>query len=394
MRRTKGFKISKIIYYLTVMFLCMGIVFLTSRLIRGEPVNMVEVIGFIGKGDLLLKDGKDMDPKDQLREDKGQEDREDSSLKGILWRLTPNSIKDPKRLFMYQMPFIRGFDQSPSRGDAADRQMPESDMKEEVKEVSGEIHETSDEVEPMLSEEPKIPDDIKIVIEKIEDDLGPIELSGEGPQILIYHSHSREAYMQEPERKYKEAAREAFRTDDLDSTVIRVGDVLTHHLKELGIPVLHDRTEHEQGNYNKSYVKSLETINRRMKEYDSLKIFIDIHRNAYKEGTRTPDQEVVVVDGERVAKMSVVIGTGKGQLGGFKEKPNWKENYKLALKLTNKVNELCPGLAKPVMVQSGRYNQHVSTNAILIEVGSNLTTLTEAERTAKYIAKALSKIVE
>ena len=298
---------------------------------------------------------------------------------------------------MYQMPFIRGIDNSMSRGGSREKKMPPSSETEDSKQVMAESDaefDDSDEIEAILKDDPEIPDDIKIVIEKIEDDLGPIELTGDGPQILIYHSHSREAYRQDPNRRYTESAKEAFRSDDLNSTVVRVGDVLAHHLKELGIPVFHDRTEHEQDNYNKSYVRSLETLKKRMQEYSSLKIFIDIHRNAYKEGVKTPDEEVIVVDGERIAKMSVVIGTGKGELGGFREKPNWQENYKFALKLTNKVNEICPGLAKPVMVQNGRYNQHVSTNAILIEVGSTLTTLEEAERTAKYLAKALSEIVE
>ena len=64
------------------------------------------------------------------------------------------------------------------------------------------------------------------------------------------------------------------------------------------------------------------------------------------------------------------------------------------MRLTNKVNELYPGLAKPVYVKPSRYNQHVSTKAILIEVGSNLTTLKEAERAAYYLAEAISQIVD
>jgi stage II sporulation protein P len=80
----------------------------------------------------------------------------------------------------------------------------------------------------------------------------------------------------------------------------------------------------------------------------------------------------------------IVIGTGEGVMGGFSDKPNWKENAKLAIKLTNKINELYPGLAKDVYYKTGRYNQHVSTNAILIEVGSTLTTLEEAERATVY----------
>jgi stage II sporulation protein P len=78
----------------------------------------------------------------------------------------------------------------------------------------------------------------------------------------------------------------------------------------------------------------------------------------------------------------------------FTEKPKWEENAKLAIKLTNKINELYPGLAKDVYYKTGRYNQHVSTNAILVEVGSNLTTHAEAERATKYLAEAISQIIE
>ena len=99
-----------------------------------------------------------------------------------------------------------------------------------------------------------------------------------------------------------------------------------------------------------------------MDEHDSLNLFIDIHRNAYKKhSSKKPDDEVVIINGQRVAKMMVVIGTGEGVVGGFSSKPNWKENAKLAIKLTNKLNELYPGLAKDVYYRTGRYNQHVST---------------------------------
>ncbi len=393
MKGRNVFSISKFIYYMMVLCLSMGIIFFTYRLIKGKPVDVVGPIDYVR---VLQRSIWDNNDGESLEEDLDMDDIErevkEQSFKDILTNIGIRGIEDPRELFIYQMPFMKVLDRGVSRGKTEDRGL--LDNIDGSQEVVAEPGDEIDGIEPILDKELKIPDDIKIVIEKLEDDLGPIELTGEGPQILIYHSHSREAYMQDPDRKYKESTKEAFRSDDLNNTVVRVGDVLAHHLKEQGIPALHDRTEHEQGNYNRSYVNSLETLNQRMKEYDSLKIFIDIHRNAYKKGVKSPDDEIVVVEGKRVAKISVVIGTGKGSVGGFKEKPNWKENYKFALKLTNKVNEICPGLAKPVMVQNGRYNQHISTNAILIEVGSNLTTLTEAERTTEYIAQALGEIVK
>jgi stage II sporulation protein P len=294
-----------------------------------------------------------------------------------------NELNDPKNILAYQMPFLNGItaeeesvETSISRGEPTDRRNEQN----------------IDAPEIFLKNDPDMSEEIKIEISKIKDDLGPITLTGEGPRILIYHTHSREAYKPDPVNPYK--AVEAFRSNDLNVTVVRVGEELARHLQAWGIPVLHDRTEHEQGNYATAYQRSLETIKKRMAEYESLQIFIDLHRNAYHEGAKNPDDEVVIINGERVAKLFVVIGTGEGFVGGFSEKPNWKENYKFAMRLTNKLNELYPGIAKPIYVKPSRYNQHVSTKAILIEVGSNLTTLEEAKRTTKYLAQALSQILK
>jgi len=240
-----------------------------------------------------------------------------------------------------------------------------------------------------------LPEEIKILIDQIVDDMEPIELTGSGPQILIYSTHSREAYRQDPKDPYKEAYAEAFRSDDLSHTVINVAGVLARQLEKRGIPVLHDPTEHEQNDYNSSYERSLQTIKKQQAAHDSLKVFIDIHRNGYDKGeTKDPDEEVVVINGKRVAKVFMVIGTGEGVMGGFSEKPNWQENAKFALKLTNKVNELYPGLAKDVIYKTGRYNQHISTRAILIEVGSSFTTMEEAIRATEFLAEAISQIME
>ncbi len=302
-----------------------------------------------------------------------------------------NKLNDPRNILTYQMPFLSGISaESESAEDTAETAVETSVSRGEP--TQRQTEQEIDAPEVFLKHDPDMSEEIKIEISKIKDDLGPITLTGEGPQVLIYHTHSREAYRQDPQNPYKEV--EAFRSNDLNYTVVRVGDELARHLQAKGIPVLHDRTEHEQGDHSTAYKRSLETIKKRMAEYKSLQIFIDLHRNAYQQGAKKPDDEVMIIDGERVAKLFVVIGTGQGYVGGFSEKPNWKENYKFALRLTNKLNELYPGIAKPVYVKPSRYNQHVSTKAILIEVGSNLTTLEEAKRTTKYLAEALSQIIE
>lgn len=303
------------------------------------------------------------------------------SLVSSLWNLLFPDMGDPKNIVGYQMPYLSNNDTARSGAIHVSGRLPDRSL------VDGYDNDESSYGD--------VSDEIKIIIEGLEPDDKPIDLTGEGAQVLIYHTHSRESYKQDPDNPYAEAAREAFRSNDFNHTVIDVGRVFAGHLTSMGIPVIHDTTDHEGNDYNGSYSKSLQTLKTRINEHESLQMFIDIHRNSYGESSkRSSSDEVVVINGDRVAKLFVVIGTGEGVMGGFNEKPDWQENAKLAIKLTNKLNEMYPGLAKDVYYKSGRFNQHMSTKAILIEVGSTYTTQKEAERATKYLAQALHDIIE
>ncbi|HHY82159.1 MAG TPA: stage II sporulation protein P [Clostridiales bacterium] len=396
MIRIKVMRISGFMYYLIVIVLLAAIVFLSWRLLSGNPVQFNSAQEY----EEMPEDYHAVNPVYKSMLGGGfaaiaAVDGGSGNLFTGLWNMiTRRDLRDPKSIMSYPMPYL---DYAPD--------LPDNSMGEAVEVVSNlpgrsSIDRNDDPADfnHIDSDEDsfyEVSDEIKIQIEQIQVDSKPIELTGTGPKILIYHSHTREAYRQDPRNPYKEASAEAFRSDDMNHTVVRVGEVLAQHLTSRGLAVLHDKTNHEASGYNASYSKSLKTLEKRMTEYESLQMFIDIHRNGYdKKSGKTPDDEVVIINGERVAKLLVVIGTGEGIMGGFKDKPKWKENAKLAIKLTNKINELYPGLAKDVYYKTGRYNQHVSTNAILVEVGSNLTTLAEAERAAKYLAEAISQIIE
>jgi len=370
---------------------------LSWRLLSGKPVSFRQV----NEDEDQVQVETDVHPAYRTIMEEGfpalaAEDGNTGGILSLLLDLTiRKSIGDPKTIINYPMPYL---DDVP--------ELPNNDMYDVVEVASGQSgrgsvdrSDNTIDISSIDSDEEgrmqEVSDEIRIQIKQIQVDDKPIEMSGEGPKILIYHTHTREAYRQDPNAPYKEASAEAFRTNDMNYSVVKVGTTLAKELTDRGIAVLHDKTNHEAGNYNAAYARSLETLKKRMAEYNSLNMFIDIHRNAYdKKSSKNTDDEVVIVDGERVAKIMVVIGTGEGIMGGFSEKPNWKENAKLAIKLTNKLNELYPGIAKDVYYKNGRYNQHVSNNAILIEIGSTLTTLEEAERAGKYLAEAISQIVE
>ena len=78
---------------------------------------------------------------------------------------------------------------------------------------------------------------------------------------------------------------------------------------------------------------------------------------------------------------------------GFSIKPNWQENYKLAEALTAGLNERIPGICRDIMVKTGRYNQHMSERAVLIEVGHNENTLQEALNATEPLADVIADLL-
>lgn len=315
-----------------------------------------------------------------------------------IWiRIREMNFTDPTFILSSHMPYLNiAHSQSESIYASNEKDESAAAVMNQGQEITRQSQRPSDEelehYQESDGEEKEISEEIQIQIKNISDNLPPVSLTGKGPQILIYHTHSREAYRQDPNNPYKAIA--AFRSNDPNQTVVGVGDELARQLQARNIPVLHDRTDHEVHPWKAGlYPQSLKTIQKRKKEHESLKIFLDIHRN-YQKNLKDPDKEVVIIDGQRVAKFFVLIGTAEGVSGGFNQKPKWRENYQFALKLTNKVNEKYPGLATDIRVQTGRYNQHISNTAILIEVGNHMTTYAEAKRSAKYIAEAISEIIE
>ena len=202
-----------------------------------------------------------------------------------------------------------------------------------------------------------------------------------GKRVLIYPTHTHEAYQMTDQEAYTPL--ENWRTDDSGHNIVRVGDELTAELEKRGFEVVHDDTDFEQDDLSTSYSRSLEALLQRGDEdYD---LIIDLHRDAYVEGA----QLTCSYAGRKSANLMVLIGKGDS----FQEKPHFQENYALACALTEKINGLCPGLGREVMVKTGRYNQHFSDHSLLIEVGSNGNTLEEALSSMPILADAIEEVL-
>lgn len=180
--------------------------------------------------------------------------------------------------------------------------------------------------------------------------------------ILIFHTHTCESYTQIPERQY--IATGNYRTTDQNNSVVRVGDVLTEYLSAKGYNVRHNKTYHDYPSYTGSYNRSYQTVSQELADGDWTELVIDLHRDAI--GNGADYGPTVKIDDDIVAQLMFVIGTN----GGGLEHPNWLNNFKLAVKIQEKANELYPGLFRPIILRNSRYNQNLASGACIIEVGA------------------------
>jgi len=201
-------------------------------------------------------------------------------------------------------------------------------------------------------------------------------LTGEAPTVLILHTHSTESYTRQGE-PYVETSR--WRTLDENYNMLSIGQLVADLLAEAGIQSVQDRTVHDYPSYNGSYVHARKSIQEYLEEYPSVRLILDLHRDA--SGTEKSQMRTLAsVNGTASAQLMVVLGTNH---------ENYEENLSLALKLHAQLEAQSPGITRPLQLRSQRFNQDLSPGALLIEVGAAGNSHPEAMLAARELAKAL-----
>ena len=203
-----------------------------------------------------------------------------------------------------------------------------------------------------------------------------------GPQILILHTHSCEAYTPEAPG---ETASSDFRTLDDTRSVIAVGDALMETLTDFGFSVLHDRSLYDWPSYNGAYDRSGAAVQDWLREYPSLRVVIDLHRDSLG-GART---EYLLPDGTKSAQVMLLLTSGENGLSH----PLWQENLKLGLEIQSEMETRYPGFARALYLSPARYNQQLSTGSFLAEVGTEANTLSEAKQAARLLGECLAAVL-
>lgn len=209
-------------------------------------------------------------------------------------------------------------------------------------------------------------------------------------RVLIYHTHTYEAFEQTEER-YQET--ETWRTADEKHNMIRVGGELANLLRALGLDVTHDTTAFEPPVLSTAYTRSLDMLEKRLAAGEHYDLYIDLHRDAYAAGYGGGN--TVSIGGTETAKLMLLIGKGEGVTGqGYDVKPDWEANLAIAQAITDSLNSQAEGLCRDVHIKSGRFNQHIAPACILVEAGNNRNTLDEVLAAMPYLADAVAQALE
>ena len=205
--------------------------------------------------------------------------------------------------------------------------------------------------------------------------------SGE-PTVLILHTHGTESYTKSSGESYRESS--AFRTLDENYNMISLGAHLAALLEQEGIRVIHDKTTHDYPSYSGSYNHARKSISQYLKEYPSIRLVLDLHRDASGDNSNQMRTEATV-DGRPSAQLMLVVGSSASGL----KHPDWEENMALALKLHTQLEGIAPGIMRYVNLRGQRFNQDLCPGALIVEVGAAGNTHPEALTAVEVLAEGI-----
>lgn len=209
----------------------------------------------------------------------------------------------------------------------------------------------------------------------------------DAPQVLIFHTHATEAY--EPYDSTYYDMRNTWRSTDNDKNMVVVGEAIAQELREAGITVIHDTTQHDYPSYNGSYERSAKTIQDYLDEYPTIQIALDIHRDAIQREEDLIVKPVIEIDGKKAAQVMIITGTEDGTMNV----PNWRSNLRFAASLQDQIEQDFPQLTRPIFFCYRKYNMDKTPGSLLLEVGGHANTLEESEYTGEMVGKSLAKLL-
>lgn len=269
--------------------------------------------------------------------------------------LTSMNLKDPRTFLGRELPMYALFDS-------------------EIDLASADVDYTSIPIES--APPPELEKEIIKAMEKPDQDRTSTTDSGiKQKRVLIYSTHFWESFLPELEETDPQKA------SHIEKNITHVSQHLAKVLEKMGIGAV--TVERKYTWDSGAYKQSRKMVQSVMGQHDDITYLIDLHRDAQRR-----DKTTKSYNGKNYARFAFVVG---------KSSKHYEQNLKLAREMHNEINKRYPGLSRAVIIKertngnNGEYNQSLSPNSMLVEVGGVDNTFEEANRSIEVLAEVLAE---
>lgn len=210
-----------------------------------------------------------------------------------------------------------------------------------------------------------------------------IEKQGDAPKILIFHTHSQEAFIDSVE-------------GDTDTTIVGMGKLLAERLNALGIPTIHHPGVYDliNGQLDRSaaYEYAEAGVRPILEEHPSIEVVIDLHRDGVGEDTHL----VTEVNGKPTAQIMFFNGLSRTKDNGdiaYLPNPYIQDNLAFSLQMKLAAEQMYPGFTRRIFLRGYRYSLHMRPKSLLIEAGAQTNTVEEMKNAMELLAVTLQKVI-
>lgn len=194
-------------------------------------------------------------------------------------------------------------------------------------------------------------------------------------EVLIYHTHTTENY-----------SPKATHAMDGAGDVAAVGRALVEELEKQGVNSVHLLTVHDLPQWGGAAQNARTSVAEALERNSGVRIVLDIHRDAIADPPAESGYASAVIDGEEVAKLLLIVGTGNN--------PRVDANIRFAERLKDRLEQLAPGITRGVRVLPRETNGDLHDHHVTVYVGDYRdTTPEEAARAMRWLATAVAELL-
>lgn len=210
-----------------------------------------------------------------------------------------------------------------------------------------------------------------------------IDKKTSGPKVLIFHTHSQETFVDSV-------------AGDANTSIVGVGAYLAEQLNAKGIETIHHKGVYDlidgKLDRSKAYELSEAGVREILKQYPSIEVVIDLHRDGVPENLHL----VTDINGKKVAKIMFFNGLSRTKSQGniaYLKNPYIQDNLAFSLQMQLEMEQNYPGMARKIYLKGYRYSLHMMPKSLLIEAGAQTNTVEETKNAMELLANVLAEVL-